>query len=141
MAEIVNARGSASVTDLVESLEVSEATVRRDGLFVQDDGMPAWVGVELMAQGIATWAGLRRKEEGAAVRLGFLLGTRRFESSVSRFPIGALLSITARCEMVAENSLAIFVCSIDLEGTTVATAHLNVFQPVNIEAYLKDTEP
>ncbi|MGV8846830.1 DeoR/GlpR family DNA-binding transcription regulator [Tessaracoccus sp.] len=30
MAEIVNARGSASVTDLVESLEVSEATVRRD---------------------------------------------------------------------------------------------------------------
>jgi len=30
MAELVNIRGSMSVTDLVESLEVSEATVRRD---------------------------------------------------------------------------------------------------------------
>jgi predicted hotdog family 3-hydroxylacyl-ACP dehydratase len=38
--------------------------------------MPAWVGVELMAQAVAAWAGLQAWQRDAAPKRGFLLGTR-----------------------------------------------------------------
>jgi predicted hotdog family 3-hydroxylacyl-ACP dehydratase len=114
-----------------------EATVKREGVFVTDDGLPGWVGVELMAQAVATWAGLRRKEAQQPVRLGFLLGTRRYDCSRPMFPLGARLEIEARQELVAENGLAVFSCTIHLDGQQVASAHLNAFQPPNVDEYLQ----
>ena len=114
-----------------------EAWVKRDGLFVTDEGMPAWVGIELMAQTVASWAGLRRLEARQPVRLGFLLGTRKYECSLPMFPLGARLEIVARQELVAENGLAVFACQIHLEGAIVASANLNAFQPPNVDEYLR----
>lgn len=114
-----------------------EATVKPGGLFVTDEGMPAWVGIELMAQTVASWAGLRSLEAKQPVRLGFLLGTRRYDCTRPFFPVGARLEIEARQELVAENGLAVFVCRIFLEGEVVATAQLNAFQPPNVDEYLR----
>lgn len=114
-----------------------EAHVRRDGLFVTDDGLPAWVGVELMAQAVATWAGLRRREAREPVKLGFLLGSRRYECAVPHFPHGARLEIEARLELMGENGLAVFACTITHEGRELARANLNVFSPPNVDEYLQ----
>ena len=114
-----------------------EATVKPDGLFVTEEGMPAWVGIELMAQTVASWAGLRRHEAGEPVRLGFLLGTRKYECTLAHFPLGARLEIEARQELVAENGLAVFACKIFLGADIIATANLNAFQPPNIDEYLR----
>ncbi len=114
-----------------------EATVRRDGLFVTDEGLPAWVGIELMAQTVAAWAGLRSLQRNEPVKLGFLLGTRRYECALPHFPLGATLQIDAREELVSDNGLAVFVCSITCDGQVVVTAHLNAFRPPNIEDYLQ----
>ncbi|MFH4351496.1 3-hydroxylacyl-ACP dehydratase, partial [Acinetobacter baumannii] len=55
-------------------------TVRADGLFNQPDGsLPAWLGIELMAQSVAAYAGCQARTKGEAVKLGFLLGSRKFE--------------------------------------------------------------
>lgn len=114
-----------------------EARVKRDGLFVTDDGLPAWAGVELMAQAVATWAGLRRRENHEPVKLGFLLGTRRYECSVPFFPHGARLEIDAHKELMGENGLAVFACTISQDGRELARANLNAFSPPNVDQYLQ----
>ena len=82
-------------------------------------------------------AGLRSVKSGKPVKLGFLLGTRRYECTRAFFPIGARLEIEARQELVAENGLAVFVCRMFLEAELLASAQLNAFQPPNIEEYLR----
>lgn len=141
IAELVPHRGPMLLVDrlLEDDLELVrvEATVKPGQRFLTDEGLPAWVGIELMAQTIAAWAGARAKEAGLPVRLGFLLGSRRYEAAEAVFPVGTRLEIEARQELVAENGLAVFACRIFREGAVVATAHLNVFQPSNIDDYLK----
>jgi predicted hotdog family 3-hydroxylacyl-ACP dehydratase len=114
------------------------ATVRADGLFVRDGRLPAWAGIELMAQAIGAWAGLRRREHGEAIRLGFLLGTRRFECSGPGFAVGAALEVEARLEIVSEQGLAVFACRVFEGGAEVASANVNVFQPTDVQRYLKE---
>lgn len=124
------------VSDDAEGVRV-EAVVRRGAPFVEDRGLPSWASIELMAQAVGTWAGLRRLEANDSIRLGFLLGTRRFEASVSHFPVGAVLEIAARRELVTDEGLAVFACEISFEGRVVATANLNAFQPSDVEGYLR----
>jgi predicted hotdog family 3-hydroxylacyl-ACP dehydratase len=131
------------VDRLVECSEddvVAECTVR-DGLFSDESGLPAWVGIELMAQTIASWAGYHAVQAGTPVKLGFLLGTRRYAAQVSSFQSGATLTIHAHREMSAENGLGVFVCRILHDDAELATASLNVFQPSNVEAYLSGAQP
>ena len=114
-----------------------EAVIKPDQLFLTEQGMPAWVGVELMAQTMAAWAGLRSVQSGKPVKLGFLLGTRRYDCTRSFFPVGARIEIEARQELLAENGLGVFICKMFLEGELLASAQLNAFQPPNVDDYLK----
>ena len=114
-------------------------TVRPGGLFNQQDGsLPAWVGIELMAQSIAAYAGCQARQAGLPVELGFLLGTRKFECNVERFPAGAELRIKALRSLQDDNGMGVFECH--LTGTGIqASARLNVFRPPEPEQYLTQT--
>ncbi len=125
------------LNDTSESVEVA-TRVRRDALFTTDEGWPAWVGAELMAQTIGVWGGLYRLRMGQAVQIGFFLGTRRYESSVQHFPVGAQLVISAELELASAQGLGVFNCVITMNGEAVATASLNVFQPPDIKQYLTE---
>jgi predicted hotdog family 3-hydroxylacyl-ACP dehydratase len=142
MESLVPHRGAMLLLDRVlfddgETTRV-EATIRRDGLFLRDGQLPSWCGIELMAQAIAAWAGLRRREANEAVRLGFLLGTRRYECSVAGFPAGSKVEVEVKLEILSEQGLAVFACRLFHGGAQVATANINVFQPSNVEKYLKE---
>ena len=104
-------------------------TVRAGGLFNREDGsLPAWVGVELMAQSVAAYAGCRARVQGDPVELGFLLGTRKFECNVDHFPLGCELHIHALRSLEDDNGMGVFECH--LTGPDIhATARLNVFRP------------
>jgi predicted hotdog family 3-hydroxylacyl-ACP dehydratase len=142
--------GMLLIDELIDdSFEVVKAgvTVRADHLFMQPQGLPAWVGVELMAQTVAAWAGLRRLERGEQIQLGFLLGTRKYECDVPFFPVGARLVMSVRQELVSEQGLAVFVCSIELlpaggsawnePGRVIARASVNAFQPPNVQDFFE----
>ena len=139
VTELVPHRDGMLLIDelLDDSVEVVQAalTVRSDLLFLQPEGLPAWVGVELMAQTVAAWAGLRRLERGEEILLGFLLGTRKYECDVPFFPLGARLVMSAHQEMVSEQGLAVFICTIALDGKVVARASVNAFQPPNVQEF------
>jgi predicted hotdog family 3-hydroxylacyl-ACP dehydratase len=116
---------------------VVSAEIRSNNLFADAHGVPVWVGIEYMAQAIAAWAGCRALDRQEAVRIGFLLGTRRYDSYCQHFAFGAQLRIEATRELFGDNGLGMFSCRI-LEGEAeLARAHVSVFEPPDPEAFLE----
>ncbi|RYF16614.1 MAG: hypothetical protein EOO30_10300 [Comamonadaceae bacterium] len=126
-------RGAMRLIDRVLEVDadhsVAEVDVPFDGLFVRDGAVPAWVGIEYMAQAVSAWAGARAREQGGAPRAGLLLGSRRYEARRPAFPSGARLRVEARCELMGANGLGQFDCRIEMDGEEVATARIAVFDP------------
>jgi predicted hotdog family 3-hydroxylacyl-ACP dehydratase len=109
---------------------VAEVRVPVDGLFTHDGQVPAWVGIEYMAQTISAWAaGRSQAQGGTGPKLGLLLGSRRFEAHCEGFPCGATLRIKARCEIMGDNGLGMFDCRVEMDGREVANARVSVFEP------------
>ena len=126
-------RGGMNLLDSVEHCDdfAIEARVRvpADGLFHGDDGVPAWIGIEYMAQAVAAWSGARARTGGGSPRIGYLLGSRRYEASVPVFEVGAELRVFAHCELMAGNGLGMFDCRIEQGGRVLASGRLSVFEP------------
>lgn len=110
-----------------ETKLTAEITVRRENPFCEDDGIPGWVGIEYMAQCVAAHAGAMGRLRGEPPMLGFLLGTRSYTCSVSRFPVGEMLTVFAE-KLFSESGMGAFACSI-LTDRAVASATINVYQP------------
>ncbi len=124
-----------TVLEVGENHVVAELTVRDDGLFSSDHSVPAWVGIEYMAQAVAALSGYHRKCQGLDIQLGFLLGTRFYESSVDSFPCGALLRVRAEKVMDGANDMSVFDCHI--KGKHIqAASKLNLLLPKDADAYL-----
>ncbi|MBN5049311.1 hotdog family protein [Stenotrophomonas maltophilia] len=119
-----------------DSIEV-ELVVPEAGLFIEDGAVPAWVGIEYMAQAIAAWAGCRARTAGNPPQLGFLLGSRRYASTRSSFPSGTRLQVQARCELLGDNGLGMFACRILAGEEEWAVANVSVFEPADSMAYLE----
>ena len=105
----------------------TEMTVRNDGLFGNEKEVPAWAGIEYMAQAVAAYAGIKSKLAGEPIKLGYLLGTRRYNSNVSTISVGASLTIHIK-NIIQDDKLGVFDCSIWGNGIEI-TANLTVYQP------------
>jgi predicted hotdog family 3-hydroxylacyl-ACP dehydratase len=117
------------VLDWDEQRIVVGLTVPLDGPFHEAGGVPAWVGLEYMAQAIGAWSGCRARHRGGQPRIGFLLGTRRYHAEVGHFAPGAALRVEARCELADGNGLGMFACCV-MEGEQVlASANVSVYEP------------
>lgn len=116
----------------------ARCTPKADSLFSRADGtVPAWVGIEYMAQAIAAFAGIQAKQAGNEIRLGFLLGTRHYHSNVTHFMPEQALIIRAECSIEDSNGLSVFNCLI--EGSHVRVeASINVFQPQDVDSFLRE---
>jgi predicted hotdog family 3-hydroxylacyl-ACP dehydratase len=98
--------------------------------------LPAWAGIELMAQAIAAYGGLGTRAHGLPPRVGFLLGTRRYLSDCAAFPPGTELLVTVRKLLLDEQGLGAFACSIDCQLGKIE-AIVNVFQPDDPDRFLR----
>ncbi|MGX0937395.1 hotdog family protein [Cupriavidus metallidurans] len=116
---------------------VARATIRPTQLFVDDAGMPAWIGIEYMAQTIAAWAGMQARGKGCKPGPGFLLGSRRYASDVPAFPVGSVLTIRVGLEMAGDDGLSLFACTLDMGGQEVARATVSVYRPADAQAFLE----
>ncbi|ARQ91845.1 MULTISPECIES: hotdog family protein [Stenotrophomonas] len=119
-----------------DSIE-AELVVPATGLFIEDGEMPAWIGIEYMAQAIAAWAGCRARAAGSVPQLGFLLGSRRYSSQRSGFPSGSRLRVQARRELLGDNGLGLFACRILAGEEEWAVANVSVYEPADAKAYLE----
>lgn len=141
IAEVVPHAGGMRLLDELLSADeehaVARTTVRATQLFVDESGMPGWVGIEFMAQAIAAWAGVRDWRAGRAPGIGFLLGSRRYECHEPAFPVGSVLTVHVRADLIGDNGLGMFSCALLLGERVVAHATISVFQPADAQAFLQ----
>ncbi len=136
VAELVPHAGAMVVLERVIDHRGDEticgARISPDTILCDASGaVPAWMGLEYMAQCIAVRAGLERRAGGAAPRVGFLLGSRRVTLRVPSFAPGQLLEVRARRVFGAATGMVSFDCEIrDAQsGAPLADARLNCFMP------------
>jgi predicted hotdog family 3-hydroxylacyl-ACP dehydratase len=96
--------------------------------FAEADGVPAWVGIEYMAQTVAAQAGDGARAQGLPPAVGFLLGTRRFSTALSRFPLGSRLVVRV-APVFIDGQVGVFDCKILMGDEEIAAAIINTFQP------------
>lgn len=117
------------------------ATLRPDCLLLPagSRSLPAWLGMEIMAQGIGAWAGAHALDRGEPVRLGFLLGTRKLQWPAAEIPVGTVLDVHTALSWQDSSGMGVFDCSLRCRrpapasaitpGTLLLSAALNVFSP------------
>jgi len=119
----------------------AEVRIHAGSVLATEQGVGSWVGIEYMAQAIAAHAGWLAWQRGDAVKVGFLLGSRKYDASVPYFAPGSVLLVHVHRVLQAENGLGAFDCRIvsaDADAASLATATVTVFQPDNVNQFLKD---
>jgi predicted hotdog family 3-hydroxylacyl-ACP dehydratase len=108
---------------------VCAVEVARSELFLDAEGcVPAWVGIEYLAQCMAVYGSLVARTDGRPPRLGPLIGGRRLKLRVDRFQPGQVLRVTVR-HLRGDRGLVAFEGRIqDAESdATLVEGRLNVY--------------
>lgn len=140
--DLIPHRGTMLLLDRVTAfspeMAVAEYMPRRQAWYVDVNGnMPAWIGIELMAQAIAAHVALMKRRDGLPAKMGVLLGTRSFRSVPPWFDAGSLLQIRADMVLLDPGGLGAYDCRIMHEGQTLATSTLKVYEPENFEIFMQ----
>lgn len=117
------------VIDADQNTLCSEVRINSDSLFCHKGNVAAWIGIEYMAQTVAAHAGFLACQDNEPVRVGFLLGTRLYQSHVDTFPAGTVLKIQVERQYLSEEGLGSYKCRILEKDLEVAMAILTVYQP------------
>jgi predicted hotdog family 3-hydroxylacyl-ACP dehydratase len=121
-----------------ESL-TAQARVQGDAWYADAAGaMPAWIGIELMAQAIAAHVGLLTRRAGDTMRPGVLLGSRRYEVRKPVFARDALLRIDVKELLRGEEGHGAYECVIQHDGVVGAEAVIKVFQPRDFQSFIEE---
>jgi predicted hotdog family 3-hydroxylacyl-ACP dehydratase len=119
----------------------AEATIPAGAWYADEaGGMPAWLGIELMAQALAAHVGLRAWSKAKPARPGVLLGCRAYRSSAGRFAAGETLRVTALRSFADESGFAAYDCGIAGVNGELAAATLKAYEPPDFAAFLASME-
>ncbi|CAE6701433.1 hypothetical protein R69927_03226 [Paraburkholderia domus] len=139
---IIPHRGTMLLIDAVNTFSEdtlsARATVRSDAWYADADGaMPAWIGIELMAQTIAAHVALLAMRGGGRARPGVLLGSRSYKARQPSFASGAQLLIHATELLRSEEGHAAYECTIHHGDVCCAEAVIKVFQPPDFQSFIE----
>ncbi len=119
---------------------IAEVDIASDTMFCQQGkGVPAYVGVEYIAQAISAFNGLTDWKSGGKVRPGFLLGSRKVDLLTNYFPIGSTLTVVVQMSF-NDGEMVVFDGQIFQDDTLIVKARLNAYQPENPEEFIKSAQ-
>ncbi|KVM73381.1 MULTISPECIES: ApeP family dehydratase [Burkholderia] len=142
LLEVLPHRGSMLLLEAIEwcgeEAIVARARVCADAWYADAGGaMPAWIGIELMAQAIAAHVGLLAMREGGRARPGVLLGTSSYRAHHAAFAAGAKLTVHARELLRGDAGHGAYECAIHLGEACGAEAVLKVYQPEDFQTFIE----
>ena len=121
--------------NLCAAVAITERT-----MFCRAGEVGSWVGIEYMAQAIAAHAGWLALQNSEPIRIGFLLGSRRYDCAAPAFTQGTVLHVHVHMEIKNENGLGAYHCRIEdaaQPGQVLAQGTITVFQPENIDEFMQ----
>jgi predicted hotdog family 3-hydroxylacyl-ACP dehydratase len=113
------------------------ATIRASNPFLRNGGVSSALGIEYMAQAIAAWAGVKAQIDNEPIKLGFLVGSRDYSTTLASFPLHARLDIFITRIVQADIGLGVFECRIETLGESIS-ANINVYQPDDVALFLQE---
>lgn len=119
------------ITDFGDTFLTAESEIRSDNILIKHGKLASWSGIEIMAQGVAAWAGCVAKKANESVRLGYLLGTRKLHIYQPEIPIGSKLQIKIEMSIQDATGFGVFDCQLidSLTRKIILEGALNVFSP------------
>jgi predicted hotdog family 3-hydroxylacyl-ACP dehydratase len=140
--ELVPHRGPMSLLDAIvdygpDWLHAS-ATPRPASAFALATGMPAWVGIEYMAQAASAFAGIEQVQKGIAPAIGLLIGARYYRCMQDLFPFGVTLGVRVKIAMRDTEDFAAYDCRLDLGGREIAECTLKAYRPRDLAPLLAE---
>lgn len=120
-----------------DHVEVGATVTVAHPLVDDSRGMPAWVGIELMAQAVCVFSGLELRAQGLPPRIGLLLGARAYEARVPFFATGAQLRVRAVLALRDASGLGVFDCTISEREELLARGQVKGYMPENIDEFLE----
>lgn len=145
VASLLPHAGNMILLDAVDGYDAdslsAHAVIKPGPYSLPDGSLPPWLGTELMAQAVGAWAGCHAREAGTSVKLGFLLGTRRYESHADALPAGAALTIHVQRGLIDASGMSVFECELRDESRLLAHARLNVYQPKDPDEFTQEASP
>lgn len=117
-----------NIIDINDEFARCDMQVRDTNIFYdpQIKGIYAWVGIELMAQAVALYAGFQ--SPGDKPNIGLLLSVRQYKLGKTQFSADNTLIIQAN-KVYLEDNVGVFNCEIFHENKRVASARLNTYLP------------
>ena len=118
---------------------ICEVTINSAGVlapFLTPQGaLPAWYGVEIMAQTVGVWSGFHARQRGdSEIRPGMLLGGRGYRATYPTFAGNSALRVEMRL-LMRDDKLGSFEGEIRSGETIIASGRLNTYQPDEHELF------
>ena len=140
--EVVPHRGAMSLLDSIDEYgpDWLRATVTpRPGVrFATAEGVPAWVGIEYMAQAASAFGGIEQVQQGASPSVGLLIGARYYRCMQDFFPFGTPLTVLATRAMRDAADFAAYDCRLSLAGREIAECTLKAYRPRDLAPLLAE---
>ncbi len=103
-----------------------------NGFWDTNQQIPAYVGLEYMAQTISVYSGILSTLAGEPIRIGYLLGTRKFETNQLFMHRDQAVVIRVEEQFRNDDNIAVFDCKLSGDNVLMQ-AQLKVIQPHSIE--------
>ena len=142
LSEIIPHRPPMVLLDAISEIGVNfictSLRIHENSLYYErDSGVPVWVGLEYMAQTAAALIGDEGRRNGGDVKLGFLLGSRLYETSTSYFKLGTKIE-TKVTRLFQEGNLGQFQCLItDQHEKKLAWANISAYMPDDSDEFFR----
>lgn len=138
--ELVPHRGAMCLLDTIDDYgaEWLRATVtpRASGVFAAAGAVPAWIGIEYMAQAAAAFGGIEQVQRGETPSIGMLIGARYYRCMQDVFPFDASLSVFVKIAMRDSADFAAYDCRLESAGRVIAACTLKAYRPHDLAPFL-----
>lgn len=119
------------VTEFSSEHLIAETEIRANNILLKNGRLASFMGAEILAQGIAAWAGCKCTLAGLPIGLGYWLGSRKLNIHQPYIEVGTKLQIQVRMSIEDATGFGVFDCQLlDLTSQQpIIDGILNVFTP------------
>ncbi|NBI12286.1 dehydratase [[Haemophilus] felis] len=119
------------ITEFGDDFLTAETQIRADNPLIKNGKLATFAGIEIMAQGVAAWAGCIATLAGEPIRLGYLLGTRKLHIHSEQIAIGTQLRIQIKMSIQDATGFGVFDSQLidSVTEQVLLEGALNVFSP------------
>lgn len=126
------------IVDYGEEWLKARVTPAPGDIFASPHGVPAWIGIEYMAQAAAAFGGIEQVQRGEPPSIGLLIGTRYYRCMRDHFEFGTTLDVRVHIAMRDDQDFAAYDCRLAIAGREVAECTLKAYRPLDLGPVLAE---